>query len=744
MEIVTLDSIRFNAYKMLGMKQDLSVGSFCLVLPPAVMMMMSGTMSSSNFSLTDLARSHVIQDMIGQVRAKLSPNKRSEGTGSSPAVRPLALILDYHALKVVSGCCSTTDLLEEDIGIIDLLENDRELASDYDAVYLIQPTPSSIDYIVRDFKDVDSDPKKKKEKFRPKYRSAFVYCTSPLPKRAIDQLAPVADFVNRCGALVDFFQDYVCFDERSYQCDEPFAIKALSAECSDAHFVNTHLNSILSVCTTLNQKPSVIRYQANTRSGFPKIIAEKLMQNLDLVYSESTGKPPQSNSKVLIVDRSLLWQGIHPLQKEDSASNPPVTGGRRIVPPIHLLQEEDSASNPPVTGGRRIVPPVIAKAVESIDIASLLVHDFHYEDMVLDCLDSAGVEWSLGEEDELATDDNDAASKVSVVPSYLYKYEENGQAKQERMLLSERTDEMWAKYRHMHIAEVSSIIQKDIQEFNDTSKISKLQNSDGENGGVKEGVEAVRELPIYKEKLKKYSMHVDIINACNNCIETLNLGQVAEVEQCLATGVDDDGHAITSDAVLSKMDPLLTSSTVGEEQKLRLIALYLCYMDGCTEPFAESLIRKAGLADSVMEEAIMDLLKLRLHPAHNVASATASTSKQTHIYAKNKAMLKKNKDRAKKAPIRISRFVPRLGDVMEQMQTNMVDEDAFPNVCPAKNTVAASGRTAYASGGVRGPRAGSLSPGRSAFQGLGSAANWGGESPRGRSAPSAGGKDKLI
>ncbi|KAF4717822.1 Syntaxin-binding protein 3 [Perkinsus olseni] len=638
--------------------------------------------------------------MIRQVRTKVGPKgtadqRDTSNNRESPSVRPLALILDYHALKVVSGCCTTTDLLEEDIGIIDLLENDRELASDYDAVYLVQPTPDSIDYIVRDFKDVDggdSKTKKNKEKFRPKYRSAFVYCTSPIPKRMMDQLAPVSEFVNRCGALVDFFQDYVCFDERSYQCDRPLAINALSAESSDSYFVNAHLNSILSVCTTLNQKPSVIRYQAGTRSGFPKIIAEKLMQNLDLVYSEASGKPPQSNSKVLIVDRS-------------------------------------------------------------IDIAALLVHDFHYEDMVLDCLDSAGVEWSLGDDDE--DDDNDAATKVSVVPSYLYKYEENGETKEERMLLSERSDEMWAKYRHMHIAEVSSIIQQDIQEFNDTSKISKLQNAagDNENGGgdgVKDGVEAVRELPVYKEKLKKYSMHVDIINACNNCIETLNLGQVAEIEQALATGVDDDGHTITSDTILPKLNPLLTSSTIGDEQKLRLIALYLTYMDGCTEPFAESLLQKAGL-DEVMVCAVKNLLKLRLHQAHNVPSATASTTKQTHIYAKNKTMLKRNKERARKAPIRISRFVPRLGEVMEQMQTNMVDEQAYPNVCPARNTVAASGRTAYASATVRGTtggkqRGGSLSPGRSAFQSLGSAANWGGESPRGgRGMPAtAGSKDKLI
>ncbi|KAF4707574.1 hypothetical protein FOZ63_015113 [Perkinsus olseni] len=172
-------------------------------------------------------------------------------------------------------------------------------------------------------------------------------------------------------------------------------------------------------------------------------------------------------------------------------------------------------------------------------------------------------------------------------------------------------------------------------------------------------------------------------------------------------------------------------------------------MDGCTEPFAESLLQKAGL-DEVMVRAVKNLLKLRLHQAHNVPSATASTTKQTHIYAKNKTMLKRNKERARKAPIRISRFVPRLGEVMEQMQTNMVDEQAYPNVCPARNTVAASGRTAYASASVRGAtggkRGGSLSPGRSAFQSLGSAANWGGESPRGgRGMPAtAGSKDKLI
>ncbi|EER15396.1 hypothetical protein Pmar_PMAR018748 [Perkinsus marinus ATCC 50983] len=163
-------------------------------------------------------------------------------------------------------------------------------------------------------------------------------------------------------------------------------------------------------------------------------------------------------------------------------------------------------------------------------------------------------------------------------------------------------------------------------------------------------------------------------------------------------------------------------------------------MDGCTEPFADSLLKRAGL-DSVMEYAVKKLLKLRLHQAHDVASATASSNKQSHIYAKNKGILKRNKERAKKAPIRISRFVPTLGQVIEDVENNMVDEEAYPNVCPARNSVAASGRTAYASASVRGRasgrggegrRGGSLSPGRSAFKSLGTAANWGGwDSPRG-------------
>ncbi|EER07114.1 syntaxin-binding protein, putative, partial [Perkinsus marinus ATCC 50983] len=104
--------------------------------------------------------------------------------------RPLALILDYHGLKVLSSCCTTTDLLEEGNRVYINKNEERELAVDYDAVYLVQPTPDSIDRIIRDFKDYDT---KKKKKFRPKYRSAFVYCTSPMPKRVMDQLASVSE-----------------------------------------------------------------------------------------------------------------------------------------------------------------------------------------------------------------------------------------------------------------------------------------------------------------------------------------------------------------------------------------------------------------------------------------------------------------------------------------------------------------------------------------------------------------------
>lgn len=58
---------------------------------------------------------------------------------------------------------------------------------------------------------------------------------------------------------------------------------------------------------------------------------------------------------------------------------------------------------------------------------------------------------------------------------------------------------------------------------------------------------------------------------------------------------------------------------------------YLTYMDGCTEPFADSLLKRAGL-DSVMEYAVKKLLKLRLHQAHDVASSSSSESALHRVF----------------------------------------------------------------------------------------------------------------
>ena len=53
------------------------------------------------------------------------------------------LVLDEFALRVISSCCKMTDILEENIMMVEQLETRRKPMPTKGVIYLIQPTFSS-------------------------------------------------------------------------------------------------------------------------------------------------------------------------------------------------------------------------------------------------------------------------------------------------------------------------------------------------------------------------------------------------------------------------------------------------------------------------------------------------------------------------------------------------------------------------------------------------------------------------
>lgn len=61
------------------------------------------------------------------------------------------MIVDEHALQVISSACKVSDLLTKNVTIIENLGKKRQPFPTLDAIYFVTPTADSIDKIIEDY-----------------------------------------------------------------------------------------------------------------------------------------------------------------------------------------------------------------------------------------------------------------------------------------------------------------------------------------------------------------------------------------------------------------------------------------------------------------------------------------------------------------------------------------------------------------------------------------------------------------
>ena len=96
---------------------------------------------NSFFNLNDYAKSRILYDLLLSIKrkCKLSPEY-------------LILVMDEYSSKLISSFCTMFDLMEVgNIYQIEKLELHRKRYPMSDAIYLIEPTFSSVNKILEDF-----------------------------------------------------------------------------------------------------------------------------------------------------------------------------------------------------------------------------------------------------------------------------------------------------------------------------------------------------------------------------------------------------------------------------------------------------------------------------------------------------------------------------------------------------------------------------------------------------------------
>lgn len=241
----------------------------------------------------------------------------------------------------------------------------------------------------------------------------------------------------------------------------------------------------------------------------------------------------------------------------------------------------------------------------------------------------------------------------------VYIYEsQTGEAQTARKeAILDEADDLWVEFRHQHIATVSTNVTKQLKDFANSKKAS---NSDKPT--MKDLSQMLKKMPQYQKELSAYALH---LNLAEDCVKMFNakIKQLCEVEQNLAMGADSAGEKIKDH--MKNIVPLLLDNEIKIEDKLRLIMLFLLHKNGITEDNLQKLLHHAMIPED-KKQIILNLQNIGM----------------TILQDPNKQNRRKNipQQRKEREPqtYQLSRWVPYVKDLMEEILDEKLDQRAFP------------------------------------------------------------------
>jgi hypothetical protein len=229
--------------------------------------------------------------------------------------RYMVMVVDRHALSVINSVCTMHDIMSEGVSLVEDLTKRREPIQRMDAIYLIQPTISSIQHVINDF-DLTVDKNRKVKT----YRSAHVISLTKISDELIHFIgnSPLATHIK---TLKELNLDFLVNESQVFTTGHSFSARILyGSGLEDVSRRPMLLQECASMVNTLfislGEKQPIIRH-SNTELS--KSFAELLIsdnsyppeaESLPLAApssSSSSYNPSSSDNRcqVLILDRSV-------------------------------------------------------------------------------------------------------------------------------------------------------------------------------------------------------------------------------------------------------------------------------------------------------------------------------------------------------------------------------------------------------------------------------------------------------
>ncbi|GJQ09632.1 hypothetical protein GpartN1_g1423.t1 [Galdieria partita] len=286
----------------------------------------------------------------------------------------------------------------------------------------------------------------------------------------------------------------------------------------------------------------------------------------------------------------------------------------------------------------------------TVDLVEPLIHEFGYQAMC---------------QDLLLTEDSEAIGS-----KYTYStHDEKGALVYKESELDENNDWLWTKLRHLHVAEAIEELTLSFNRFLEQDKTAQLQLRKSSSGvtsvhDLKTLRQAVRNMPMYADRLAKFSLHTQLLDECMRLFYERDLERISSCEQDMSTGFTADGKAVKDIGV--KLFSILRDDSIGYLEKLRLVMLSLI-----TQPMNFKERRNILEASGIPEDKQTAALNL---------SALGVTAENSKLIRKQLKERTKRKSKQVKEQYELSRYVPLLQDIITDFVTGGLSRSSYPIV----------------------------------------------------------------
>ncbi|KAK2766750.1 vacuolar sorting protein VPS33/slp1 [Arachnomyces sp. PD_36] len=283
----------------------------------------------------------------------------------------------------------------------------------------------------------------------------------------------------------------------------------------------------------------------------------------------------------------------------------------------------------------------------SMDLYTPLVHEFTYQAMAHDLLP--------------IKEGNKITYKTTV---------NEGQANEETkdMEISEK-DRIWVENRHLHMKDLLGKLGDEFNKFRADNPHFAESDASANVNTIKHMLAGLSE---FQEGKNSYTLHLNMAQECMKIFQNHKLIDISAVEQCLATGLDEDYRKPKN--LADQLVRLLDDDSVIPPDRLRLVILYILYRGGLLAGDIKKLLAHAQLPQQ--DAGIIYNLDLLGARAEKPLKDTTKPHAQS-LFPKKQAPPDASEEEGA-----LSRFEPNLKLMLEEQIRGTLDSTVFPSTRP--------------------------------------------------------------